>query len=517
MAANIPIAGAVPVAPFALAPALVGAAAGQPIDYSTRAGQALYKEAVAPLPYIFQGKDSSIITLLQSVRDRASSCGWNDIFIITIGQDADGNNIDKDLLTQFGEITLTNVRANATMDYIGMQVRNAQISAQIYQCLKASISSTVSERMTTEAPKFFFDDFPDGPSFLMTLIDIYLIQTKGTPNQIRLELAKAPSTIIEQNYDIDAFNVIINAYVQKLASGGNVSEDLFAHLTKAYKKVPDKAFAAYMRSKIDSHNDGTSVITSNELMAFAKTKYEELKSEGEWMLEDTEQKLVALTAQLEQINIRNKALAKRVADASKTKPKTHKPKPGNKPKRPNDGKWAWKSVHPKPGETSKRFEGKTYYWCRHHKKWTLHKTEDCRMANRVATHQPNQVDALQAVYEEADILFACQPLWACGTSRHTPVGADPNNLLCCTRPRDEALATMDIQSSQEDQVQVPLLPPLLHTIRQAQRLPSRRQGRPCWVESTTDDALRCYITCGSKPQRWQSSQHIATCTCLGLI
>ena len=54
-------------APFALAPALVGA--GQPIDYLTRAGQALYTAATAALPYKFEGKNFSVITLLQAVRD----------------------------------------------------------------------------------------------------------------------------------------------------------------------------------------------------------------------------------------------------------------------------------------------------------------------------------------------------------------------------------------------------------------------------------------------------------------
>ena len=291
--------------PFALAPALVGAQNNELIDYSTRAGQSLYHQAIQPLPYTFKGRESSIVTLLQAVCDRSATSGWSNILSITVGQDANGNDINRDLLTHYGEITLAQVRTNAEQDYIGLQVRNAQISAQIYQCLRNSISPEVSERMVTESSKYFISEAPDGPSFLMTLIEIYLIQTKGTPTQLRLELAKAPQLIVDKNYDIDAFNTIIDAHVQKLSANGEKTEDLFAHLTRAYKKVPDKAFAAYMRKKIDDHNDGTTPLTANTLMAFAKKKYEEITADHEWILDDSNQKLVALTAQLEQVRLDN--------------------------------------------------------------------------------------------------------------------------------------------------------------------------------------------------------------------
>ena len=54
--------------PFALATALVGGA--NPIDYSTHAGQALYASATAPLPYRFEGRESSVPAFLQAIRDR---------------------------------------------------------------------------------------------------------------------------------------------------------------------------------------------------------------------------------------------------------------------------------------------------------------------------------------------------------------------------------------------------------------------------------------------------------------
>jgi len=124
--------------PFALAPALAGA--DQPIDYSSRAGQTLYAQATAELPYTFEGKSSSLPAFLQAIRECADATGCDDIFAINIGQDVNSNDIQKNLLTQYCEITIENVHQKAQVDYIGQQNRaqrtnfasNLPMPAQIY-------------------------------------------------------------------------------------------------------------------------------------------------------------------------------------------------------------------------------------------------------------------------------------------------------------------------------------------------------------------------------------------------
>ena len=384
--------------PFALAPALVGAAVNDPIDYSTRAGQALYQSATEKFPYIFAGKDSSIVTWLQAIKDRSTVAGWTDILDILVGQDAQGVDIFRPLLDEYGLITLAMVRQNAIDDYIGMPVRNAQISTQIYIACRKSISESVDERLVTEATSYTINGVPDGPCFIRTIIELYQVQTKGTTSQLRIQISKAKELIVEKGYDVDAFNTSIDAIVQRLASSGETSEDLFAHLTKAYKQVPDKAFGAYIRKKIDDHNDGSIVLTTSQLMHFAKSKYNEIIKEGEWMSASADSQLVALTAQLEQINMDNKNLkrqwedrrAKQVKCGRNDKPKGKGPKQG--PRTPGAGadksKWAWKDQTPKPGQHTRIFEGKTYHWCKFHKKWTLHKSAECRLA-RHEEHRGN--------------------------------------------------------------------------------------------------------------------------------
>ena len=157
------------IIPFAIAPALVGA--DHPIDYSTQAGQSLYISATKELPYIF-GEDNSILALLQAVRYRSNESGWSDILYISVGFSAPNVPIFRNLLMHYGKITLAHVRANATADYIGQQNQNFQSSNQIYRCLRNSVTQDFSDRLVTEDDAFHIEGQPNGPYFLMTLIDV---------------------------------------------------------------------------------------------------------------------------------------------------------------------------------------------------------------------------------------------------------------------------------------------------------------------------------------------------------
>ena len=204
---------------------------------------------------------SSLPTFLEAIRDRSTQNGWSDIFTIKIGNDANNQLIERNLLTQYGEITLAQIRTDAANDYIGQPIHNAQVSQQIYQCLKKSITDDVAKRMVTESENYLVNNIPDGPSFLMTLIQVFFIKKEAQPTQLCLRIADAHLLITEHEYNIDSFNNALNMYVQQLEANGQSTEDLFAHLTKAYQLVPDKRFNHYITNRIDQHNDGTRRMT----------------------------------------------------------------------------------------------------------------------------------------------------------------------------------------------------------------------------------------------------------------
>jgi len=180
---------------------------------------------------------------------------------------------------------------------------------------------------------------------------------------------------------------------------GETTQDLFAHLTRAYKAVPDKFFKNYIVNKIDTHNDGTARLTSDELMDIAKAKYDEMTQDNTWMAnEEAEAKLVALHAQLEQVELKNKRY-----EAQRRKNKSDDKKPKKKQTKSTDNdKWKWKEQTPRPGQTTRTVNGKTYHWCVYHKKWCLDNSDGCRLKpvdNTDSNPTVNQ-PALQAVLDD---------------------------------------------------------------------------------------------------------------------
>lgn len=84
-----------------------------------------------------------------------------------------------------------------------------------------------------------------------------------------------------------------------------------------------------------------------------------------------------------------------------TGPKNKNTKKKNeKSKDPN--RFAWKTVKPKPGQKVVRWEGNDYQWCPYHKKWTVHKPEDCRLKDRNSTNKEENKKVFDAIYEEED-------------------------------------------------------------------------------------------------------------------
>ena len=332
--------------------------------------------------------------------------------MINVGADDQGNAILRNLLTHYGEITLTQVRADAALDYIGQENRNAQVSHMMHQCLIVSISTDVAERMVTEKANYLIDETPDGPSYLMTLIQVYFVNTEATPTQIRLQIADAPQLIAEVKFDIDTFNTTMNSYIQKLSSLGHETQDLFAHLVKGYKLVPDKNFERYMSTKIDAHNDGSARLTAQGLMSAAKAKFDTMNESKEWMAKDSsEEQIVALAAQLEQVRLTlnqaqkgNKGKGKN-GKKGKGKDSSSSAKDSKSQSKKSDDKWAWKDVPPKANETIKHFDGKDYHWCKHHNKWCVHKESECRLKDKQAASPAPAAAPSKAQFQAKPAVF----------------------------------------------------------------------------------------------------------------
>jgi hypothetical protein len=97
--------------------------------------------AVDKLTHEFGMEPSNLRNFLTKVGTRADIVGFSTIFEIDVTRvDATGTSttIQKDLLNEYGKITLGDVQKTAAVD-IGTNSRKAQLEAMMYTCLSSSL------------------------------------------------------------------------------------------------------------------------------------------------------------------------------------------------------------------------------------------------------------------------------------------------------------------------------------------------------------------------------------------
>jgi hypothetical protein len=94
-----------------------------------------------------------------------------------------------------------------------------------------------------------------------------------------------------------------------------------------------------------------------DFMKLAEDYCKDAVTAAEWLQSDDDQHtILALEAKISKLNSYY----------------PHK-RDSNACKRNTKDEWAWKNIPPKVGEPKKKkFKGKTYYWCKQHKQWTVH-------------------------------------------------------------------------------------------------------------------------------------------------
>ena len=143
------MAGIAPVIPnFALTPAI--AVVGI-IDYNTNVGRKLYELATAKVAEeLYDCKPDGLYQFLQSLSDRARAFGWDNEIdgILQIPEDPnDPMSETMSLIDNYGVITLEQIRRWEDK-YVHLQVRPAQDTWMLYQCLMNSISKEGKDKVT---------------------------------------------------------------------------------------------------------------------------------------------------------------------------------------------------------------------------------------------------------------------------------------------------------------------------------------------------------------------------------
>lgn len=384
--------GAAVVAPPAAIPFLLSPGRAPDILDLSPGGSGIktYRSAIAGLDVKFDGTQATIAIFLEAVARRAASHGWITQLSIPVGTPA----VNRSLLKDFGVISMADVKTYAST-WIETNTRAAQNAYMLYEFLMDSLTPEFTQRVILRPAEYRAANATgtvsreDGPSLLKYVISLTYIDTVGSSSSVRDELIAMSAKFASLNYNVELFNTWVQAQTTKLASSGEVCQDLLHYLWKTYPTAPDQNFRDYIALRKSTWLDGTKV-TAEDLMATAESRYATLVHAHTLAVpSDEQQELVALTAKISELKVqvsRAKVQPKKdnggrnkhqgLADKKDNKKKGHK-----KATKPNDAKYAWKNIPPKEGApTTKQVEGKPYNFCLNHGDrgmWVVHEPSEC--------------------------------------------------------------------------------------------------------------------------------------------
>jgi hypothetical protein len=349
-AANAAAAAAIPpvppVAPFALLP---GAAYNAPLDYSKASELKIFRASTTGMDDKFDLKEQHLRVFLETIKEHVRTYNW--VQIITVPDD---NAVNRDLVTNYGQLTLANV-SNHAAGYINLPIRDAQNSMMLYKYLLDSLSEDAKLVMVTMAHLYHINNIPVGSMFLKAIIGRASINTKAKVLLLRESVSHLYMKMVEVKGNIREFNQHVSELKTALAGRGQDVHELVMHLFKAYEQVPDQQFNRYIESIRDRYDADIEDITADQLMQLAVNKYD-LLAQRNAMPTDNPEKIVALSVKVQEGRSGNRS--------------------GRK-ERPQD---AWKKIPPKAGEaTIKQVDKKTYHFCPNHKAWCIHTAVQCTL------------------------------------------------------------------------------------------------------------------------------------------
>ena len=354
------------------------------IDFSTRQGLAIWSAAVRPLyedpADFFNVESSGLQTFLALLRLRATTSGWD----FDVPQDvADPLNNLLDITTNHGRLTLDHIRTFCTT-YVNTQTRAAQENIQVVRCILSSLTLPGFRKVQTWHTDWHIGEMPCAFMLLKVLIRESYIDTQATTRILREHLSSLPERLGELNGDIDQFNAFVKVTMDQLAARGETTQDLLANLFKGYLSSHDATFRKYMEKKQEEYDEGVA-FTADGLMTSASNKYKILVQSGKWMaLSEEQSKIIALETKLNKMgNSGSKSTSsggKSTNAPKKSNSGNSKSSSSNKKKGKKDTP-AWMTQWPGRAAVDsnqpKVKDGKTYYWCKNHKKYCMHKTSEC--------------------------------------------------------------------------------------------------------------------------------------------
>ena len=400
------------------------------LDYSDKESKKIYYSAIKslfPKDEAYQCEPGEMEMLLKALQNRANEYGWDDEVngILHIPEDPnDTASPTNFILKEYGKISRERI-AQFEKSYIGQQVRPAQDSYMMYQCLLNSLSKEAKIKVQVwESQYMIMNDqgtiIPSGNLLLKVIIRESHLDTNATTQSIRTKLSNLALYIQTINCNVTKFNGYVKGLVLSLSARGQRTEDLLSNLFKGYMAASDKVFVKYIGRKMENYEEGEDMVPDN-LMQLADNKFRLMKEKGTWNApSEEEEKILALQAEVEQLK-KSKHRKRQDKSTSRRPGKGHQ-KQDSKGKRRGDAsnsnaKPAWMSNKPsaKDIKRPKEWKGRKWWWCGKETggkcdpgQWRAHHPKDCRgsMKRKAARDKLEKSDGAENQGEEKKMKLA---------------------------------------------------------------------------------------------------------------
>ena len=383
-----------------------------------RLNRSMYNEAKEELKTKIDGKNLTLV--ISELRERCSAINCIDLFNVATTSGT------KNLLMRYGEITIQDVRQEATQRWT-LANWHTQARYLIGICLLRSMTEAFKLRMAQKRNLYnMTNDQPDGPLIFKVMCDVVQPSTRNTTQHLvhRLQTMRPR----EFGNDIVQFNEKFTSLTEQIRAqqGGSNSlteELLYNALVLAYDSVDQDQFKAFMGVKNNS-----SIQPHEDLMSEADAKFQDLHERRIWNVPSQSQQILSLKTLVSKTEkkagdaMRQLDRSKQPRKDSRSKRKTSTPTVDDvsetaRKKRQTDFD-QWMLTKPKKGEENTVVQKKGpngqvkgWNWCDKHEKMVLaigrdgrpHSSGTCALGKRSPTSNPRKkskkqlrVKALQA-------------------------------------------------------------------------------------------------------------------------
>ena len=343
-----------------------------------RLNRSMYNEAKEELKTKIDGKNLTLV--ISELRERCSAINCIDLFNVATTSGT------KNLLMRYGEITIQDVRQEATQRWT-LANWHTQARYLIGICLLRSMTEAFKLRMAQKRNLYnMTNDQPDGPLIFKVMCDVVQPSTRNTTQHLvhRLQTMRPR----EFGNDIVQFNEKFTSLTEQIRAqqGGSNSlteELLYNALVLAYDSVDQDQFKAFMGVKNNS-----SVQPHEDLMSEADAKFQDLHERRIWNVPSQSQQILSLKTLVSKTEkkagdaMRQLDRSKQPRKDSRSKRKTSTPTVDDvsetaRKKRQTDFD-QWMLTKPKKGEENTVVQKKGpngqvkgWNWCDKHEKMVL--------------------------------------------------------------------------------------------------------------------------------------------------